>query len=173
MAQTSSIREKAETYLQATENADWEGVVDMLYPKLFTLSPREAMINTFKNMEGEGMKIRIHDTAISSISDINTYEEEQYAFVKYSMIMDMQLTGEAFQEESIIGMLKNQFEGTYGAENVRFEQESNTFVINADNTMIALAPKNSTDWKFLEYKVEMEPMLTQILGEGVVARLKE
>lgn len=162
------IRAAAEKYLQATEESDWETVADMLYPKLFTIAPREDIIASFQELNSDEIKVTIRDGAIKDIGELAYFEDEQYAFIDYTMSMDMQ-----FSDASLNEIMKSQFESMYGAGNVQLDQNTNTFLIQAANTMIAFSPKGGNEWTFLEYKPDMEAMFTQILGEAFVKELKE
>ncbi len=162
------IRAAAEKYLQATEQSDWETVADMLYPKLFTIASREDIIASFQELNSDDIKVTIRDGAIKDIGEPAYYEDEQYAFVDYTMSMDMQ-----FSDASLNDIMMAQFESMYGADNVRLDKATNTFLIQAANTMIAFSPKGGNEWTFLEYKPDMEAMFNQILGEAFVNQLKE
>jgi hypothetical protein len=47
------IREKLETYYQANKDKDYDTVLDMVYPKLFTLHTQKNLLHGFPGYEGE------------------------------------------------------------------------------------------------------------------------
>lgn len=49
-----AITGRLSEYFEATKAKDWQKVVDMVYPKLFTLVDKSEMVQMFQDMEGNG-----------------------------------------------------------------------------------------------------------------------
>lgn len=167
----NGIQKRLDAYFQATESQDWNAVVDMVYPKLFNLVKKEDMVQLFADMEGNGMSFRMEDFKVNSISPTVAHEGERFALVDYNASMNIRFTSEAYQDSSMVSTLRSSFEATYGADNVRYQKEDNSFDILAEKTMFAIAPEGSTEWSFMENNPGQEGMLGALIPKAVREKL--
>jgi hypothetical protein len=163
----TGIMEKLDIYFKATEEKNWEGVLDMIYPKLFDLASREDLIAVFENMEAEGMELHMSDMKVRDISGLEIFEGEQFALVDYSMKMKIKFTGEDFSDKEAIQMMKGAFEGIYGAENIVVDEEEASFDIQVEKSMFAIAGIGSSDWKFIEQNKGQDYLMDQLLPKEI------
>ncbi len=170
---TDKLSLQAGVFLKATQDQEWETVADMLYPKLFELAPREQIIAAMQGIQAGGFEISLSDPRINSISDIETHGTEKFAVLKYQMHMTMNLQGEDFDDAEAVETIVSYMKSMYGEEKVNFDKASKTLSADARNTMVALAPEESEDWAFLEYKPELDTFLGEILAEGLLEKIKE
>ncbi len=157
-----SIQNRVNQYFKATEQKDWNAVVDMVYPKLFDIAPKEQMVEVFQNIESEGMKMDMKNFNIKNISDVITHEGEKFATVDYDMEMTIGFTSVEYRDSSVQTMIKSSFEGLYGAENVKRNPADFSFDIAASRTMFAIANEGTMDWYFIEND-EGQKELTEML----------
>lgn len=170
-SETAAIQQRLDEYFQATEAKDWNKVVDMVYPKLFTLVKKEDMVRLFADMEGNGMVFQMKDFKVNSISEALAHEGERFALVDYSAGMNIRFTSAAYQDSSMVNVLQASFAATYGEENVRYQKEDNSFDIQAEKTMFAIAPEGSADWAFMENNPGQEGLLGTLIPEVVREKL--
>lgn len=162
-----SITERLNQYFQATEAQDWDGVIDLLYPRLFELAPKEDMKQTLADMNGNGISLEMSDFEIKRISAPFEHEEERFAKVDYSGQMRIKFTSEAYQTPEMIGTLTNNFKASYGPDQVRYESETGIFHISVNKSMYAIAQSGTTEWYFIETEGEAE-MMEQIIPAAVL-----
>lgn len=143
---------------------NWEGVIDMMYPKLFTISPKEQIVAQMKQMEEMGIKITGENTEVVDISEVMNYQGEQFCEVGYVSDLTIKISGEALQ---MISLLEPQFKEVYGANNVTFDKENNQFLVEAHKSMIAVAPENTNDWSYFEFNTNEPKILELLLPEEV------
>ena len=166
-----SIQFRANNYFEATEKKDWNAVVDMVYPKLFDLVPKEQMTEVFESIESEGMKMSMKNFAIKNISDVITHEGEKFATVNYVMEMNLQFTSVEYRDSLVQATIKASFDGIYGAENVQYDPEDFSFDIKAANTMFAIANEGTMDWFFIENDPNREELTAMLIPEAVREKL--
>ncbi len=167
------IQKRLQAYFEATENKEWESVIDMIHPPLIAMSGREEMLQMFNDMEGNGMVFNMSKFGIKQISPVFVHEEQRYAQVDYAAQMSIQFTSEAYKAPEIVEQLRTNFEQNYGEQNVLYEAESNTFLITADKAMYAIAATDEgADWYFME-KESAPQVITQLIPEEVQAHFKE
>ncbi|MCB0582848.1 MAG: hypothetical protein KDD10_26455 [Phaeodactylibacter sp.] len=147
---SAAIQKRLDEYFRATEAKDWNKVVDMVYPKLFGLMEKKDMVQLFADMEGNGMVFQMKDFEVRKISETVTYEGERFAIVDYSAGLNIRFTSEAYQDSSMVNILKSSFETSYGAGRVSYNPADNSFDIQAEKTMYAIAPEGSEEWAFME-----------------------
>ncbi len=160
------IRHNLALFIQATEDKNWEGVLDLTYPKLFELAPKEQMLALFQQMEDSGMKFNFENMQIDSISPVFRFENQGFAKVGYNANMTISFEGEIYGED-VMPFLKTSFETTYGKENVGYDQEKKTFKILALKSLFAITEPDTERWFFLENNPEQEVILNLLIPEPV------
>ncbi|MCB0586004.1 MAG: hypothetical protein KDD06_11845 [Phaeodactylibacter sp.] len=168
---TKAIQQRLDEYFRATEAKDWNKVVDMVYPKLFNLTTKEDMVQLFADMEGNGMEFQMKNFKVNSISEPVNFEGERFALVNYSAGMNIRFTSQSYQDSSMVNMLQDSFEAAYGRDNVKYNKEDNSFDIQADKTMFAIAPTGSDAWAFMENNPGQEGALGELIPEAVKEQL--
>lgn len=151
-----------ETYMNKGE---WEGVINMMYPKLFTIAPKEQIIAQMEQMELSGVSITAKNTKVVKISDVVVYEDEQFCLIDYKS--DIKITI-AEQATNNIPMFKAQFEQAYGRSNVTFDEKNNVFNIKGNKTMVGVAPINTNDWGYFEFNKNQPQILDALLPKEVL-----
>ena len=128
-ADETAIPERLQAYYEANEAKDWESVVDMLYPPLVEMASREALVQMFTDLEGNGMVFEMNDFATEAISPVFEHDGQRYAEVEYRSSLSLQFTSEAYKAPDIVEKLQANFEREYGVDNVEHDSDTNTFNI--------------------------------------------
>lgn len=167
----AAISEKLDMFFAATQEKDWDKVLDLTYPKLFNLYPREQMLGVFQNMEAEGMTIEMGNMEIKNIYGAEDFEGETFSAVDYAMQMKMILSGESFNDQAL-DFMKTSFETTYGEDQVTLDRENKTFTLQAEKTLFAIADAGTDNWHFIEKNDEQMMILEQIIDAQVLAKFE-
>lgn len=170
-ARKAAISEKLDQFFQATQEKDWDKVLDLTYPKLFKLVPREQMLGLFENMAAEGMTFEMSEMKINNIYGAEDFEAETFTAVDYAMQLKIILDGESFNDQAL-DFMKTSFETTYGAEQVATDRENKTFTIQAEKTLFAIADKGTDNWHFIEKNAEQMMVLEQIIDQQVLEKFE-
>lgn len=168
---STAIQQRLDAYFRATEEKDWTKVVDMVYPKLFSLVKKEDLVQLFADMEGNGMVFQMKDFKVNAISEATTHEGERYALVDYTAGMNIRFTSAAYQDSSMVSQLQSSFAATYGEENIHYNKTDNSFDIQAKKAMFAITPEGSGDWTFMENNPGQEGLLGALIPKAVRSKL--
>jgi hypothetical protein len=135
------------SYTTAFNNKQWNTVTTMMYPRIFDLMSKENLVMIFEQMDQIGIKMNTDFKSIDKISPVVENGKEKYCKINYSGLIKVKLTGLMAQGSSII---QPQFEKEFGKDNVKYDETTNSFTINAKRSMVAVANKNSTTWKYVD-----------------------
>jgi hypothetical protein len=166
------ITERLGEYFEATKAKDWQKVVDMVYPKLFTLVDKSEMVQMFQDMEGNGMEFQMGEFEIRAISEIASHHGERFALVDYLAVMKIRFTSQADRDPEVQALLQANFEQHYGAENVRYKREDNSFEIRAEKAMFAISDEGSQAWAFIESDSVNEALIGAIIPDEIKEKFK-
>lgn len=161
------IRQTLHDYIAISNDQDYEGIVDMMYPKLFTLAPKAAIVQQMRSsFEEAGMTMHIDTIEIQDITAPFTHKGEVFQLVSYLMEMDMAFDttgkGEVFWDIMMAGM-QNQF----GEENVSLNPDSSIHV-KGNRSMFMVRLKDKETWTLLENRAGQEAMLKAFFPEPVL-----
>jgi len=161
----TEIQDRLDIYFKANEEKDFDTILDMVYPKLFDLVPREQMKSQFVAMDAGGMRFSIYDMATSDFSVPFVHAGEQFVLVDYTHGMDLILTDSTTQASA--GMMLAAFQGQYGEDKVSYDQENYNFTIDINKKMLAIAPLDSDEWTFLDFNSDNPAVLNMLFDEAV------
>jgi hypothetical protein len=155
-------------YLDTFNKGDWDGVINMMYPKLFDIITKEQMIQTFNQMEEMGMEMKTDFDKIEKISKVINYENSKFCRVYYNGGLTIKISGVMLENKE---QLKQSFIGTYGLDNVKYDDTNNKFDINAKKSMIAISNIDSNKWTYIEYNDQQDEVLKQLIPEKVLEQI--
>lgn len=151
-----------------------DSLLEMLYPKLFTIAPKEQLKQQMKNMlDDKNLTIKMFDFKIKSISPTFLYNTVKYALVKYNFRMTMQFGGINESQKNNLALQYSlpELQEKFGKSNVQLNDETQTISIYVNGLIYAInEPKKS--WKFLEKKEEQKALLNYLLPQAVINKLK-
>jgi hypothetical protein len=162
------VKTDLNNYLEAFNKKQWEQVLDMLYPRLFELISKEDMVRSYTQLEEMGMNIQSSLKAINKVSAPVEEAGDQFWRVYYNAEIRIHLG-----EKMLINQetFQNRFMDLYGTSNVKFYEESSTFVIDAKKSMLAIQQKGSSSKKYLEYNEDQMETLNDIVPPVVLEQL--
>lgn len=161
----TQIQERLDVYFKANEEKDFDIILDMIYPKLYELAPREQVKSQFIAMDAGGMTFSIYDMAANKFSAPFIHAEEQFVLIDYSHAMDLTLTDSTMQASA--PMMQGVFEEQYGKENVSYDEENVQFTMAINKKMLAIAPLDSTEWMFIDFDPKNPAILGMLFDEAV------
>lgn len=147
---------------------NWEGVINMMYPKLFDISPKAQLIAQMQQMELMGINITAKNTKVVGLSELIKEGEEQFCRIDYTSDLTIKIATEA---ESMIPMFKAQFDKAYGAKNVLYDEKNSLFRVKSAKSMIGVAPINTDDWTYFEFNKNQQQLLELLLPKKVRKKL--
>lgn len=164
------IRSTFVTYFEAMKNKDNAVVMEYIYPKLFTIVPKETLKAVFDQMYADTtIEISFDSSKINNIAPAKILDGTKYVLVNYSFTLMMKLKGEDRSE--VAEIMHSSFENTYGKGNVRLDTATSTFYIHPPGRMLFINDKGSKEWKLLEIKTEYKEILDQLLPAEIIKTL--
>ena len=162
------IKSKLNLYMEKMITGDYEAMMDITYPKLFEIAPREDLIAMLSSaFDGDEMKITFDNHKILKVHDnIVKTENRLHTLVDYTLDMSMIINKDMAEVETL---MLSEFEKQHGKENVTYDKNKNTFLIKVKNQMIAV--KENNEWYFLENRKEQKTILKIIFDDETLSKL--
>ena len=174
IAQNSKLDVLANDMFERTNQRDFDALMDMTYPAVFELVPKDMMVTMFKSMfEGtDDMSIDLPEQK-PDYTLTETFKSEdskmEYAFMNYDMKMSMDFKNQEFDkdgQEMMINMMKVQ------GMDASFENPSKVNVNAPDRLVIFLKDeKTDGEWKMVNYDPN-SPLFVQILPVEIIEKAK-
>ncbi|NRA92888.1 MAG: hypothetical protein HRU26_09445 [Psychroserpens sp.] len=174
VAQVSELDVLANDMFEKTNQRDFDALMDMTYPAVFDLVPKDMMVTMFKSMfEGtDDMSIDLPEqTPEYTLTDTFKSEDSktEYAFMNYDMEMSMTFKNQEFDkdgQEMMVNMMKVQ------GMDASFQNPSKVNVNAPDRLVIFLKDeKTNGEWKMVNYDPN-SPLFVQILPVEIIEMAK-
>lgn len=174
-AQTDpKLVERMNIMMKATEVPDYNTILDYTYPKIFSIVPREKMLEVLQmTFENKQFTVSLDSVIADTIYPVFTIGDASYAKIIHSQVMRMKF------KEQLDSTNKTKFSATtnalkeqFGEDKVRFDTASNTINIRMRPDMIAIKDSFASEWSFINLK-EDSPVTPMIFSEEVLEKLKQ
>lgn len=144
----NSLKQRASKTFEASSKMDFNTILDLTYPKLFTIAPRETMVSvleqTFSNPQFSIKMLEI--TPDFNFGPIKKIENHSFCVIKHNNAMEMTFTAKIDDPTMYLEALKSSMNNA----DVSFNKEKNSFTIKMISTMIAVADDSTkNEWTFL------------------------
>ena len=154
-----------------TVNAEYDKLLDITYPKIFTLIPKERMLQAFESMvDNEQATIKILNEAPNfKYGEITKIEDGYYCIIGHDLAMEMTFkeTIPEDQSEMIVNLMKERLD----TDKVTFNSEKNSITIRKKAQVIAIANKLSDNkWTYINND-KNSPYVNMLLDENVRTKL--
>lgn len=164
------INERVGWFIKHTKELNYEGVLDLTYPKIFTIASREDMMELLGSAEEMGMKMMVDEMDIEKVQSLHKNGNDRYALVKYSTKMRVGVTGE-LASEMAINALTESFGNTYGSKNVTFDSEKSQFSIQGLKYMVLINEEAyDSKWFIMEWNTEDPELVSMLLSPDVIKK---
>lgn len=159
-----------EKYIAAYNKEDWSQVTDFLYPKLFTLVPKESVIEGMSAKDDSGLKMKMSDINISRISKPINYKEELLHILDYNLQLELDLDSTLNSQKDL---MKSMFISQYGKENVKHNKDMSHFSVKSKLQMIAVSVDNGTKFYYLENSKGNDEFLEAIFDKELIKLIRK
>lgn len=164
------MKARLDTFMQLNQSLQFDKLMDYIYPKVFTIAPREQLVQVFKESfaGNDELSMEMDSLRTGTISTPVTIGEGSYYLISYSMLIRIKMINEkADASNSMLGLMKSQ----YGEDNVRHDKATGKYVITVNTSMVAIKDALSPQWSFLNFEPD-HPLAAQLLDEAVITKLK-
>ena len=128
--------------IEATNNKDWDIVMDITYPKLFDVASKEQLIEVFEGIFDFYKDFQLRAENITDISLIINYEGDYFTRFFY----DNEIIFTFYNSDDFDNTLPV-FIDQYGENNVKALRNTNSINILYKASQIAILEENSNEWK--------------------------
>jgi hypothetical protein len=148
--------------------------MDYTYPKLFTIAPRDALIEVMKSTyDTDEFLIELDSVKVDTIYPVFKINDTSYVKIKHTMLMRMKYketfdTADTKGTEFMVALMEQKF----GKGNVRFDPVANSLNIFMIPDMVGIKEKSS-NWTFVNLDEDNPQMLNMIFSKKVLDKLKE
>lgn len=163
-----SLKEGTKKMYEATYNMVFEDVINNSYPKIFDFATREEMMTMLtSSFENETLKIRfVYPDPVFTFSEIKIVDGKHACIITYNNAMRMTFN-EPFTDEKAL-QTEESFNDTGGYKTVRFEKDRNSFFLENQSMVIAIADVlTKFKWKFVTYDKSQNEIMKKIIGESI------
>ena len=164
-----SLKISLEKYTKATISNDIDTLIGFIYPKAFTIVPKEKMLKMFKKTRSSGNIPIVKDIRHTEITPIKKYDAGVYSIITSSMITVIKSPrpNDKKFEDYMLTTLQNQI-GSRGM--VTLNKNKHLFNIQHTNKTMALNEKGS--WKFIGFKQAKKYINNRIFPLMLIEKLK-
>jgi hypothetical protein len=156
------------SYTTAFNNKQWDVVTQMMYPRIFEMMSKDNIIMIMQGMDNMGVKMTTDFKSIDRISKVVESGKEKYCKIHYSGIVKVKLSGLMSQGSALV---QPQLEKEFGKGKVKYNEKTNSFTINANRSMVAIADKKSSKWKYIDINSPQAKGLQRLIPERVKQQL--
>jgi hypothetical protein len=171
----TALLNRVNQLLKVTQLKDLDKLMDYTYPKLFSIVPRDLMIETLKQTyDSEEFSVEPDSVEVIKIFPVFIIKDTSYVKVKHSMLMRMKFK-EPLDTSDIESklMLVSILEAKYGEGNVRFDAAANSLNILAKPYLVGIKDTISNTWTFVNLDEDNPAMLELLFSQAVRNKLKE
>ena len=160
-----SLEERAKKVMEYTISANYNALMDLTYPKLFTIVSREKMLELLPAaLKGEGFSVKILNQAPNyKFGEIKKIDDGYYSLIHHDTYMVMTFDEPLAKEDAdmMLASLKESMKGT-----ITYDAAKNVFNIKNPSELIAVADKSTNNqWTYISN--QGGPLIGMLFSEKV------
>lgn len=169
-AQTeSSLQKRLDVYMGANNRMDVPAILDLTYPKIFTITPRQTLEEQIRNaFDLPDMSAQMDSCRVDSVHLPFNVGAGSYAVVDYYFVLRMKFKEAASTNVDELTTFMSSTMNT----TVTWDSVAKTLVVPIKADMLAIRNEHSPDWTFIDYK-KLKSFSTMLLDAEVWAKLEE
>ena len=162
------LEQNAQKMMDFTISKNYSALMDLTYPKIFDIVPREQMMEILANMmNGDGFTITLLPTAPNfKFGDIREIDSAYYSVFEHDLAMKMAFTAPMEDPEMMVGIFKTQLQ----TDDVTYDKSQNAFTIKKRAQVIAVADA-STNGKWAFVNNDGGKLMNMLFPENVIKEL--
>jgi len=136
-------------YMQAYNDADYELMLNMLYPTYFDLFPHEQVLFELKEIRNQYGPMSMPRYNITAIMDPVAFTDTLYTIIEFDFDVYSELKIATPERKRFMAQ---QITLTYENKNIKFSEDSTTFTYSDSTTMVAISVNQGENWQFVDHK---------------------
>ncbi|MBK9984182.1 MAG: hypothetical protein IPP15_17735 [Saprospiraceae bacterium] len=164
------IQLKFNSFVELSNQKKWDQAFDLMYPKLFTQVPKQDLIDLMTSMEQDGLSFTRSNIKFKSSSEPIVEGNETFVKVEYTGNLTVKINeGSIYDAPKAISGMTEQFQTSYGKENVKWDDAGKTYTILVTISMIAI--QNNTQWYLIEINKDQMVLMESLFPAPVMDAL--
>jgi hypothetical protein len=171
VADNQQIQTRLDAFIDLTNQKNYYQAFDLMYPKMFSQISKQDLIDLMSSTNADGLSFQISNRRNTSYSAPFRDGNEDFVKVNFTADMEIQITpGSAYDHPKPAAGMLQQFQATYGSENVKFDQEAKKYTISTDKAMMAVR-ENGGEWHLVEINPDQMDLMKALFSEPVIKAL--
>lgn len=158
----ADLDKRLSEYMAYTEKLDFDKIMDYMYPKLFKIAPREALVSAMKEaFQSKEMKMGLKDLGILAIGDVFATGGTEFRKIEYKMTLTMQFTDtSATNDPQFMEVMKESMAAGFPDKEVVVDEATKSILVKGNDILFAIKDLGK-QWMFIGYKDE--PSLIKVI----------
>lgn len=160
-------------------NQEFEKSMTFVPDEVFEIIPKEQMIIVMKKIfNNPEIEFKLNQPKIIEVSRAKKIDDKFYSLLSYSSLMEMKFLNNEQKEETEnehklrINMINLSLEESFGSGNVKYDEMTEAFEVNAQKQAYAISYNGKTDWKFLVIDNKQRFLLEKLLPKKLANKIK-
>lgn len=164
------IQKKFDSFVELSNQKKWDQAFDLMYPKLFTQVPKQDLVDLMTSMEQDGLSFTRSNIKFKSTEVPVVEGNETFVKVDYTGDLTVKITaGSIYDAPKAISGMTEQFQTSYGKENVNWNSTDKTYTIKVTIAMIAI--QSSNQWYLIEINKDQMELMESLFPAPVMDAL--
>ncbi|MCL9808379.1 hypothetical protein [Flavobacterium luminosum] len=165
-----SLKTKANQAYKASAEMDFDKILELTYPKLFSIMPKESLKEIIKQTFEGNPEFKIKMIAVEpnfNFSEIKKIDGQTFCVIKHNNALEMVFTNKISDPNAVTDLFKSSMK----ADDVTYNAEKNSILIKLISTMIAVADDSTkNEWTFLNNDNDGQ-LMTLLFSEKIKKEL--
>lgn len=144
-----ALKVNANKVYDCTTKQDFNCILDLSYPKLFSIAPRETMLKVLESSFGGNPDFKIKMIIVDpnfQFGEIKKIENKTFCVIKHNNAMTMTFTEKIETPDMYISLFKESMK----TDDITFDEKTNSINIKLISTVVAVADSTTNnEWRFL------------------------
>ncbi|KYG77679.1 MULTISPECIES: hypothetical protein [Roseivirga] len=161
-------------FMKHTESMNFEGIVDMTYPKVFDLVTKQQMLSLLNGLSGMGFEVSYDSITNQEPILVAKNDSVKYALVNYYSEMVMKITKEEMKTKESIDILKLSLLNTAGVESIDYVEETSSLIVKGNKRLLAIKDQAYDDqWSAIEFDVNNPALNAMLVPTPILTEISE
>lgn len=157
------VKKAFSEYLKAFQQKDFEGILDLIYPKLYELVSREKMKKALTSSYTK--QIEFKNFKIKKVSKVIEHQSIKYASLECSGSMFVHLSDEEMEGAD---MVVKYFKSSFGESKVKKDLKNQRIIVETDILAMAILDPAYTGWMFIQLDSKDHPLFAKVIPKEVI-----
>ena len=169
----ANIRQSFSEFNTYMVKGEFNKSLDYVPEAIFTIVPRKQMVALFEQLlNNKEMEVKFTGFGIKDIADSRKIDTCYYVNIKYTSMMTMRINADSTESAETkanrLSMLKAAFANTFGSDNVKLNEMTETFTISPTKNSWAISKNGQTGWKFVNVEPKQRLIMEKILPKVLI-----